>query len=266
MESSRFSFSLECAPELVSVKAFSDAAKVFEQMLDAAQASDWRMADARLASIDFAASPVVEDDNSRESAEVLDRITSLASTDLHSSEDVEDFQGIIDRMTHIVSRTGSTLKLGIGEHEGSFSPEVVSGLQDEVRAITIKAARRSFGHVNGVVDKIILQPTHRSLGLVDRVTDQRIEVRFGHELDADVKALTPGTEVDVRGFVRSPEGLGKPSEIDAEDIAPVENRHHPLVTAKDLEGILAMDLPAGVDSVSIIRDLRDGAIKKEQHQ
>lgn len=264
-ESSLFSFDLECARDQVSAKTFSDVTRTFELMLKEAKASDWQMTEIHIASLHFKAKPKVEDDDTRSSIAVLGRIMGLAAPH-HASEDVRDFQGVIDLVTHIVMENDATLTLSAGGREGVFGPDVVSGLQEEARLITVKAGRRSFGHVTGVVDKIILQPTHRSLGLIENITGRRIEVNFKPLLDDAVGRLTPKTEVDVKGYIHSPGGLGKPSAIDAEAIDPVERRHRPMVTAEDLEGILAMNLPEGVDSVSIIRDLRDGTTQEERHQ
>lgn len=108
-------------------------------------------------------------------------------------------------------------------------------------AVTPKAfsSRRSFGHVRGNVDKVILQPRHRTLGLVDAVTQHRIEVRFGATMDPIVRQLQVGMEVDVRGFARAHDGAVL--SMEAEELEIIAPRHRSPATAEDLEGLLDLD-------------------------
>ncbi|WP_033494388.1 hypothetical protein [Bifidobacterium biavatii] len=114
---------------------------------------------------------------------------------------------------------------------------------------------RSFGHVRGNVDKIILQTTHRTLGLIDRVTQSRIDVRFGPELDSIVKQIQMGMEVDTRGFIRANDS--ELPSMDAEELMIIREGHRPLVTAEDLEGTIGLDSTGGFGSVDFASALRD---------
>jgi hypothetical protein len=127
--------------------------------------------------------------------------------------------------------------------------------QEQVTSLRPRACRTSSGHVEGTVDKIILHHGHRSLVVVDSVTNCRVQVTFHSHLDTQVRNVTLGSVVDVKGFILSPDGF--PESIKAEDIRLITKRHHKLVSAKDLEGIFPIRLEKGQDSVSIIRSLRD---------
>lgn len=106
-----------------------------------------------------------------------------------------------------------------------------------------------------MVDKVILQRTHRTLGLVDHVTRSRVDVRFGPELDPIVKRIQVGMEVDARGFVRADDG--ELVSVDAEDLEIIADGHRAPATAEDLEGIISLDFTGALGSVDFVSTLRE---------
>ena len=74
--------------------------------------------------------------------------------------------------------------------------------------------------------------------------------------------MTPGSIIDVKGFIRSPEGF--PKFIRADDIQLMRNEHHNRVNAKNLEGLFSIQLPKEVNSVKIVRNNRDKDVMDEE--
>lgn len=255
MASEMFSFDIDCQPSAVSIKVFNEAVDAFTQMLAAADASNWQVSEARIASVHLTARPVVIDADAKKSVQALKRFSGLAGVGEHDKRSLRGFQAPLKKVSEVVQATGGTVTLSAGGESGTFTPEIVTSLNDEVEAMLARARRRSFGHIEGVVDKIVLQQNHRSLGVVDEITKKRVQVAFDSRLDEQVRKITPKSVVDIKGFILSPEGF--PMSIKAEDIRLVPDRHRALVTAKDLEGIFSIQLPEGEDSVSLVRCMRD---------
>lgn len=113
---------------------------------------------------------------------------------------------------------------------------------------------RSFGHVRGVVDKVILQRTHRTLGLVDQVTESRVNVRFGPLLDRRVVELHVGTLVDVAGFIRS--RRGRLLHVEALEVSSAEQGDGRRAYAGDLEDLLDPGFMGGAGPVESVRRVR----------
>ncbi|MBW3079022.1 MULTISPECIES: hypothetical protein [Bifidobacterium] len=254
MDDEDFSFKLDCAPDAVTPKALGQAVSVFNKMLAVANASDWRISRMELHSIDLAAEPVVVDEATERSFATLGVIARLAASDTVSREKISRFSGVLSSLNDLAKETGADVTIASRGVAGTFTPATLTDLN----RLLIRGARRSFGHVRGNVDKIILQTTHRTLGLIDRVTQSRIDVRFGPELDSIVKQIQMGMEVDARGFVRANDG--ELLSMDAEELIIVRGEHHPLVTAEDLEGTIGLDCTGGLGSVDFVSALRDNAI------
>lgn len=187
-----FRFKLDCAPQDVTPKALSQAVSAFARILSAADASDWRISRMELHSIDLAAKPVVVDERTERSFATLDTITRLATRDDVSRDEAFRFSGVFSTLSDLAKETNANITVSSHEAEGTFTPGVLTG----INRLLIRGSRRSFGHVRGMVDKVILQRTHRTLGLVDHVTRSRVDVRFGPELDPIVKRIQVGMEVD----------------------------------------------------------------------
>ncbi|KAB7790342.1 hypothetical protein [Bifidobacterium leontopitheci] len=254
MSDEGFSFKLDCAPDVVTPKALGQAVSAFNKMLAVANASDWRISRMELHSIDLAAEPAVVDEAAERSFATLGVIVRLAANDTVSREEISRFSGVLSPLNDLVKETKADVTVASRGVEGTFTPATLTSLT----RLLIRGARRSFGHVRGNVDKIILQSKHRTLGLIDRVTQSRIDVRFGPELDSIVKQIQMGMEIDVRGFIRANDG--ELLSMDAEELIIISTEHHPLVTAEDLEGTIGLDCTAGLGSVDFVSALRDNAI------
>lgn len=246
-----FSFKLDCAPDTVTPKCLEQAASVFNKVLAAANASDWRISHMELHSIDFAAKPVVMDAAAERSFAALDEFARLAANDAVNREEVSRFSGPLLSLSDLAKETGADAMVASRGAEGKFTPAKLT----DINRLLVRSARRSFGHVRGNVDKIILQTTHRTLGLIDRATQSRVDVRFGPDLDTIVRQIQMGMEVDVRGFLRTSEGT--PLSMDAEELVIVRKEHRPPVTAEDLEGTIGLDFTGGLGSTDFVSALRD---------
>lgn len=246
-----FRFKLDCAPQDVTPKALSQAVSAFARILSAADASDWRISRMELHSIDLAAKPVVVDERTERSFATLDTITLLATRDDVSRDEAFRFSGVFSALSDLAKETNVNITVSSHEAEGTFTPGVLTG----INRLLIRGSRRSFGHVRGMVDKVILQRTHRTLGLVDHVTRSRADVRFGPELDPIVKRIQVGMEVDARGFVRADDG--ELVSMDAEDLEIIADGHRAPATAEDLEGIISLDFTGALGSVDFVSTLRE---------
>ena len=254
MDKETFSFRLDCASDAVTPKALSQSVTIFTKMLAEANASDWRISRMELHSVDLAAQPIVSDAAAEESFAVLEVIARLATDNAVSRERASRFATILSTMNDLSKDTGANIVVTSRGEEGAFTPLRLA----DVNRLLVRSARRSFGHVRGRVDKIILQSTHRALGLVDCVTQSRIDVKFGSDLDADVKQIRIGMDVDVRGFIRSSEG--KLLSMEAEEVMIVHEGHHSPVTADDLEGTIDLGFTGGLGSLEFVSALRDGNV------
>lgn len=257
MASNMFSFSLDCPPSSVSVEVFNDAVEAFTQMLKIADASDWKVLDASIASVHLTARPVTDDNEVNESFKTLEDMSELANSGEHDMNSLQNFHPIIKLFSNMIQSAGGNLIIDVCGKKHTFTKTNTEELIKEAERIIARSRRKSFGHIEGKVDKIVLQRTHRGLGVVDLVTKRRVEVKFDSHLDAQVRNMTPGSVVDVKGFILSPDGF--PEEIQADDIRLVKEQHHSLVSAKDLEAIFPIRLQEGQDSVSIIRNLRNAS-------
>ena len=246
-----FRFKLDCAPRDVTPKALSQAVSAFARILSAADAPDWRISRMELHRIDLAAKPVVVDERTERSFATLDTITRLATRDDVSRDEAFRFSGIFSALSDLAKETNANITVSSHEAEGTFTPGVLTG----INRLLIRGSRRSFGHVRGMVDKVILQRTHRTLGLVDHVTRSRVDVRFGPELDPIVKRIQVGMEVDARGFVRADDG--ELVSVDAEDLEIIADGHRAPATAEDLEGIISLDFTGALGSVDFVSTLRE---------
>ena len=232
-----FRFKLDCAPRDVTPKALSQAVSAFARILSAADASDWLISRMELHSIDLAAKPVVVDERTERSFATLD--------------EAFRFSGVFSALSDLAKETNANITVSSHEAEGTFTPGVLTG----INRLLIRGSRRSFGHVRGMVDKVILQRTHRTLGLVDHVTRSRVDVRFGPELDPIVKRIPVGLEVDARGLVRADDG--ELVSVDAEDLEIIADGHRAPATAEDLEGIISLDFTGALGSVDFVSTLRE---------
>ena len=251
MDDRDFRFKLDCAPQDVTPKALSKAVSTFARMLSAADAPDWRISHMELHSIDLAAKPVVVDERTERSFATLDTITRLATRNDVSRDEAFRFSGVLSALSDLAKETNANITVSSNEAEGTFTPGILTG----INRLLLRGSRRSFGHVCGTVDKVILQATHRTLGLVDHVTQSRVDVKFGPELDPIVKRIQVGMEVDARGFVRA--ANGEPVSVDADDLKIIAGDHRPPVTAEDLEGIISLDFTGGLGSIDFASALRE---------
>jgi hypothetical protein len=249
-----FIFKVDCPPERVTALAFGLATDTFVQILTKAEAKNWPVHETKIASVHLSARPVVMDDAATTSFGIIDRLAALTTTKDLSRDEVIEFKPILDKMSSVVNNTNADVILSTGSTESRFTAELLN----EAESIARKASRRSFGHVTGTIDKLVLQPDkgNRSIGLVDHLTGLRVTAVFDGALDRSVNALHTGSVVDIKGFIRS--NSDKSLHLDAEDIEKIKKRHHQPVNSDDLEGILDIELPDGLNSVNIIRTLRDG--------
>ncbi|MCI2186343.1 hypothetical protein [Bifidobacterium tibiigranuli] len=255
MSDGDFKFKLDCAQDAVTPKALNQAVSAFTKMLAEADASDWRISRLELHSIELAAKPVVVDEAVQRSFDALDTFARLAARlaargDVRR-EEVSRFSGSFSALSDLAKETGADIIVSSQKAEGTFTPAVLTN----INRLLIRSARRSFGHVRGIVDKVILQPTHRTLGLVDRITQSRVDVRFGPSLDSVVKRIQIGMEVDAKGFVRADDG--ELLSVEAQELEIVNAERRPLTTAEDLEGLIGLDFTGGLNSVDFISALRD---------
>lgn len=255
MISKVFSFGINCETSAISVDVFNDAVGAFSKMLVAADASDWQVSEVRIASVHLTAMPKTEDEKTQHSFRTLKGFLGLAHIDKPDKKSLLLFQPALKKISQIVKTTGASVTVSVSDKEKEFTQDMIVSLNSEAEMILAEAQRESFGHVEGKVDKIILQPKHRILGIVDGFTGARVQVTFESSLDKQVEKVTPGSVIDVKGFIRSPDGF--PESIQADDIQLKKDEHHDLVTAKDLEGLFAIQLPKGENSVGIVRDIRD---------
>lgn len=251
MSDGDFKFKLDCAQDAVTPKALNQAVSAFTKMLAEADASDWRISRLELHSIELAAKPVVVDEAVQRSFDALDTFARLAARGDVRREEVSRFSGSFSALSDLAKETGADIIVSSQKAEGTFTPAVLTN----INRLLIRSARRSFGHVRGIVDKVILQPTHRTLGLVDRITQSRVDVRFGPSLDSVVKRIQIGMEVDAKGFVRADDG--ELLSVEAQELEIVNAERRPLTTAEDLEGLIGLDFTGGLNSVDFISALRD---------
>lgn len=250
-----FRFRLDCAQDAVTVRTLGQAVSIFNRMLVAADASDWRISDMELHSIVFAAKPVMLDERAERSFAALNVMTRLSMRDDVSRDAVSRFSGVLTSMNDLSKETGADIIISSRDVEGIFTPASLTGLN----RLLVRSARRSFGHVRGKVDKIILQPTHRTVGLVDRVTQNRVDVKFGVGLDSVVQRIQMGMEVDIRGFARISDG--ELLSMEAEEITIMPTECHATVTAENLEGTIGLDFTGGLGSVDFVSALRDDDVE-----
>lgn len=257
MSSDDFRFELDCARERVTPRTLNQAVSVFSKVLSAADASDWRVSSVELHSIALVARPTVVDENAERAFGALNDFANMATRVTENDanrEEISRFGGIWSPMSDLIKETGADITVVSRDVEGVFTPVLMAN----VSRLLVRSARRSFGHVRGRVDKIILQPTHRTLGLVDCVTQNRVDAKFGTELDPVVQQIQMGMEVDIRGFARVSDGVLLSMEAEEIEITPA--RHHALVTAENLEGTIGMDFTGGLGSVDFVSALRDSDV------
>ena len=246
----KFSFKVACPPDRITAKAFSLATETFTRILSKANADSWLITEARIASVDLTARPSVADAAASESVHVMERIATLSSPAGPDQGTVGEFKQIIDNFSVLTNETGADLVMVVNDRESVFTSDILDGCQRLLK----KASRRSFGHVTGKVDRLILQQSHRSMGLVDKNSGLRIKVSFTSKLDSSVSKLNLGAEIDVKGFIRR--NSDGSLSMEAEDIIRIVDRHRPLVTADDLEGVLRIQLSDNMDSAAIVASMR----------
>jgi hypothetical protein len=251
MSKGTFEFVLDCPVELVTPKTLSNAAGVFSNMAAKAKASDWKMINVAIHSIELISEPTIRDEAADKAFDELTRMAKLPALEDLDRSDVEEYGQIISGMTELVNQTGARINLNVDGQGAVFGAEDLNRMNGLLK----KASRITFGRVVGTVDKVILQTNHRTLGLVDSLTEGRVDVKFGKSLDKKVQEITVGMRVKVEGFIRASEG--RLLAVDAEDLAIVVDEHRPLVTAEDLEGIIDHELPDGMSSIDFVRQLRD---------
>lgn len=245
-----FGFRLDCAQDEVTPKALKQSVETFLKMLEEADAQDWRISNLGLHSVDLAAKPLENDEKAEASFAVLGKMVALASRKDVQPSDVVGVEKSVICIRDLIKDYDCPVTLIIGKKKSTFTPETMN----RISPLLVPRERVSFGHVRGVVDKLILQKNHRSIGLVDEITSQRMEVRFSSELDAEVQGLTVGVTIDAVGLIRR---AGAKGRVDAEKIRVIEKVHLKPVGAKDLEGILDLDFTGGLGSVEFVSALRD---------
>ncbi|WP_303168596.1 hypothetical protein [Bifidobacterium dentium] len=243
-----FGFRLDCAQDDVTPKALRRSVETFLRMLEEADAQDWRISNLGLHSVDLAARPVVDDEESKKSFAALEKVCALATRENIRRSDVEGVEKSIICIWDLIKDLGFPITLVIANRESTFTRETM----DRLSPLLDRRDRISFGHVRGVVDKLILQKSHRSIGLVDEVTSQRMEVRFSKNLDTDVQGLSIGMTIDATGLVQRARG-----RIDAERIRVIANARTEPAGVEELEGILDLDFTGGMGSVEFVSALRD---------
>ena len=181
-----FGFRLDCAQDEVTPKALKRSVETFLKMLEEADAQDWRISNLGLHSVDLAAQPLVDDEEADASLAALEKMVALATRENVRPSDVEGVEKSIVCIRDLIKDFGYPVTLVIDKRKSTFTAETMN----RISPLLTPRERVSFGHVRGIVDKLILQKNHRSIGLVDEVTSQRMEVRFPSELDAEVQGLT----------------------------------------------------------------------------
>ena len=246
-------FKVVCPADGVAAAECGCAAVTFTEILSKAAARNWNVTKAEIASVSLVAAPLVDDEEAGKSFHGINRLMRIASSPSIDRSDAEEFHPVFEKMSRVVNDTGGDLILSTGDSEGRFTADLLNEAENILR----KASHRSFGHVTGTIDKLILQPGHgnRSIGLVDNLTGMRTNIVFPETLDGIVTTLTPGTIIDAKGFISR--NTDKDVRLVAEDIVKVVRKHHPLVTAQDLEGVFNARIPKDMDSVALVRRLRE---------
>lgn len=252
----RFVFRVDCAHDAVTPKALKRSVETFMKMLESADAQDWRISELGLHSIDLAACPVVNDERAMESVSRLERISALAAKESPAPSDVEGVADVVVCIRDLIRDCNCPITLVVADTANTFTSETM----DKLSPLLDQSGRTSFGHVRGIVDKVILQERHRSLGLVDAVTTQRVDVRFAKNLDAVVRGINVGATVDAMGWVQRARRI-----VTAEDIRIVTEEHGEPVMVSDLEGILNPDFTGGMGSVDFVSSLRDSRLDEDMH-
>lgn len=250
MDVPHFSFEVNCPPEKVTARAFNLAAEAFSQLLSQAEADDWIVTEARIASVHMTAEPLVYDSLANRSLQVMRSFAGMASSAEPNQVALITFKRVIENSNALVHETQSDLILNIDGQISILGQQLLENLERLLK----KAARRSFGRIQGKIDKLILQRNHRSIGLVDKSSGRRVKVTFPSDLDGVVSTLNPGRLIEVTGFIRL--DADDCLSMDAEGIQTIQKKHRAPVTADDLVNTIKIQLPSGVNSVSIIDSLR----------
>lgn len=243
-----FGFKLNCAEDAVTPKALKRSVETFLKMLEEVGAQDWRISNLGLHSVDIAATPLVNDEEAKKSFAILSRVSALANKKDLCSSDMQGIEKPVVCILALFKEFGFPITLVVEGTEGTFTSESMNQLSEllEKREIV------SFGHVCGVVDKLILQERRREIGLIDKNTSKRINVRFTKELDHEVQGLTVGMTIDAAGLI-----LRSKERIDAERIRVINETDSQTTRVSELEGILDLNFTEGMSSVDFVSTLRD---------
>ncbi len=127
------------------------------------------------------------------------------------------------------AKYSSPVEFGAGGDHTMMTVEDAKKISEMLK----RSGRPSYGRVRGIVYRLMIEPGHRSIGLYDDVTGEKVGVAFTEELDDAVKQLRIGAHVSIKGFKRTHEGkiIGK---VRAEEIRQLPPRRHAMVSAADL--------------------------------
>lgn len=89
-----FSFEVNCPPEKVTARAFNLAAEAFSQLLSKAEADDWIVTEARIASVHMTAEPLVYDSLANRSLQVMRSFAGMASSAEPNQATLINFNGL----------------------------------------------------------------------------------------------------------------------------------------------------------------------------
>lgn len=245
-------FKLGCPADAVTIDGLSDTLKTFKKLLVAAKAADWRIRDVGIHSVAVAAEPVVADEETDKSLRtVRDVVGAVESRDVAR---MLDYREEVESIIALSAKYSSPVEFGAGGDHTTMTVEDAKKISEMLK----RSGRPSYGRVRGIVYRLMIEPGHRSIGLYDDVTGEKVGVAFAEELDDAVKQLRIGAHVSIKGFKRTHEGkiIGK---VRAEEIRQLPPRRHAMVSAADLSDIAGFDFTFGLGSVAYVDGLREEA-------
>lgn len=217
-------FKLGCPADAVTIDGLSDTLKTFKKLLVAAKAADWRIRDVGIHSVAVAAEPVVADEETDKSLRtVRDVVGAVESRDVAR---MLDYREEVESIIALSAKYSSPVEFGAGGDHTTMTVEDAKKISEMLK----RSGRPSYGRVRGIVYRLMIEPGHRSIGLYDDVTGEKVGVAFAEELDDAVKQLRIGAHVSIKGFKRTHEGkiIGK---VRAEEIRQLPPRRHAMVSA-----------------------------------
>lgn len=244
-----FGMRFNCRPEDVTPQRLGKVTDLFSDLMKAARAQEWRVKGLSIHSVDIVAEPVILDEDAIQAQAFLKSTFTLTPESVRAAS--HEQIRVVERMKKLSQETQGD---GFTVEAAGESIEVDSSFFEKWDELLRDVTRRSFGHVRGVVTKLILQKGKRFIGLSDSLTGRHADVRFPAELDGQVRLLTLGSRIDVRGVKQA---RGGSITLSAEGIDVVPEPGHELAGADELEGIVSLEYTGGLSSTEFVSRQRD---------